>query len=156
MDKIEQGKLYKCVEIKNGCCYMEDYNDNRYDEALERAKSAIKNCGDNKGRIAMIESIFPELKESEDERIRKDLLAFIKAPYVYDFIVHDRVDPWIAWIEKQGEQKSTAWSEWDEVRLNRIVANLELLNVADGDILLEDIDWLKSIKDRVKGKEEKK
>lgn len=37
-----------------------------YKEALSRAKSAINECGDNKGRIAMIESIFPELAESEE------------------------------------------------------------------------------------------
>lgn len=67
----------------------------------------------------------------------------------------------IAWIEKQGEQKpqrmisaeakeamyaKPAWSEEDEVKINRIVACLENLNVADNDILLKDVDWLKSLK----------
>ena len=42
-----------------------------------------------------------------------------------------------------------AWSEEDEVKINRIVACLENLNVADNDILLKDVDWLKSLKDRV-------
>ena len=46
------------------------------------------------------------------------------------------------------EQKP-AWSEEDEVKINRIVACLENLNVADNDILLKDVDWLKSLKDRV-------
>ena len=41
------------------------------------------------------------------------------------------------------------WSEEDEVKINRIVACLENLNVADNDILLKDVDWLKSLKDRV-------
>ena len=45
-------------------------------------------------------------------------------------------------------QPKQEWSEQDEVRLNRIVGNLELLNVADGDILLKDIAWLKSLKNR--------
>ena len=44
------------------------------------------------------------------------------------------------------EQKS--WSEEEEVKINRIVACLENLNVADNDILLKDVDWLKSLKDR--------
>ena len=45
------------------------------------------------------------------------------------------------------EMKSS-WSEEDEVKINRIVACLENLNVADNDILLKDVDWLKSLKDR--------
>ena len=43
-------------------------------------------------------------------------------------------------IEKQ------EWSEEDEVKINRIVACLENLNVADNDILLKDVDWLKSLR----------
>ena len=39
-----------------------------------------------------------------------------------------------------------AWSEEDEVKINRIVACLENLNVADNDILLKDVDWLKSLR----------
>ena len=46
-----------------------------------------------------------------------------------------------------GKQKP-AWSEEDEVKMNRIVACLENLDVADNDILLKDVDWLKSIKER--------
>ena len=42
------------------------------------------------------------------------------------------------------EQKP-ACSEEDEVKMNRIVACLENLNVADNDILLKDVDWLKSL-----------
>jgi hypothetical protein len=42
------------------------------------------------------------------------------------------------------EQKP-ACSEEDEVKINRIVACLENLNVADNDILLKDVDWLKSL-----------
>ena len=68
--------------------------------------------------------------------------------------------------EKQGEQKpqrmisaeakeamyaKPAWSEEDEVKINRIVACLENLNVADNDILLKDVDWLKSLKQRLGG-----
>lgn len=102
-----------------------------------------------------LETIVPELKESEDERIRKDLLAFIKAPYVYDFIVHDRVDPWISWLEKQGEQNQK-WSEKDEEMANDIIEGCLSSEKAYyiAHTSEEIADWLKSIKDRVKGKEE--
>jgi len=46
---------------------------------------------------------------------------------------------------KKVEQKP-AWSEEDEVKINRIVGCLENLNVADNDILLKDVDWLKSLR----------
>lgn len=71
----------------------------KYKNALERAKSAIKDCGDNKGRISMIESIFPELAESEDERIRKEIIKYIKGQKITPN--HSIADEWIAWLEKQ-------------------------------------------------------
>ena len=47
-----------------------------------------------------LEFLFPELCESEDEQIRKDIIKFIKkrdrSGCEYDY------DKWIAWLEKQG------------------------------------------------------
>lgn len=51
-----------------------DY-EKKYNNALDRAKLAIEDCGDNQGRKNMIYGIFPELVESEDERIRKHLIT---------------------------------------------------------------------------------
>lgn len=48
---------------------------------------------------------------------------------------------------KKIEQKP-AWSKEDEVKMNRIVACLENLGVTDYDILLKDVDWLKSLRER--------
>lgn len=52
------------------------------------------------------EKYFPELKESEDERIRKELVDFI-----YDktdtYELREKSNSWLAWLEKQAEQKST-------------------------------------------------
>ena len=45
-------------------------------------------------------------------------------------------------------KQKPAWSKEEEVKINRIVACLENLNVADNDILLKDVDWLKSLKER--------
>jgi len=54
-----------------------------------------------------LENIFPELAESEDEITRKSLIRFLKSPFVNKNITDEKVAPWIAWIEKQGEQKQT-------------------------------------------------
>ena len=48
------------------------------------------------------EYIFPELKESEDERIRKALIKFHKSTIDIDGIKGDDI---VAWLERQGEQK---------------------------------------------------
>lgn len=80
-----------------------------YDKALDRAKEWLNikepfsdTC------TCVVESIFPELKESsEDEMIRKELTDFIKrkfesscSPTPSKKILAD----WIAWLEKQGEK----------------------------------------------------
>ena len=160
----------------------------RYDEAIERARIHY-NTTDSVADAELIELIFPELKESDDEKIRKEIIAILQ--YKYEKYPNDpkycNAPQWIAWLEKQGEQKPVfemktpeeslgidsetynkivdeciygdakqnhAWSEDDEVKINRIVACLENLNVADNDIILKDVDWLKSLKDRVLPKQE--
>lgn len=89
----------------------------------------------------MLLNLFPELAESEDEKIRKKIIAFIKkrnrSGCDYDY------DKWITWLEKQvspdmvadaylrgcndtekkrlgkrGEQKLAEWHREDEQNLN--------------------------------------
>ena len=74
----------------------------KYKEALERAKSKIKNDKDHVLYEDDVIEIFPELAESEDERIRKSILEHIQ---LCSESIPNR-DIWIAWLEKQGEQKS--------------------------------------------------
>ena len=71
----------------------------RYEEALNRAKEWYQKSvelGDGaKDTREMFEEIFPELKESEDEKIRKKLIeyfTFAPTPKKYDYL---------AWLEKQ-------------------------------------------------------
>ena len=137
----------------------------RYDEAIERAKAWYK-LDNNDLSNDDLETLFPEIRESKDERIRKDIIVLVKD--WWDRVNKDNIstkEQMIAWLEKQGEQKPqrmisaeakeamynkpAEWSEDDEVKINRIVDCLENLNVADNDILLKDVDWLKSLKDRV-------
>lgn len=96
--------------------------ENKYKAALERAKSAIKECGDNIGRIRMIESIFPELVESEDEKIRKQIIAFLRSPFINENIADWKVAPWIAYLEKVKDfdkQLEDAYKNSDEVQYKR-------------------------------------
>ena len=74
------------------------------EEAVEEIKSwAIPS---KKGR-EVLETLIPELRESEDERIRKWLIKELEAKYVVDNIVNSvEADKALAWLEKQKEQKS--------------------------------------------------
>ena len=51
------------------------------------------------------EKYFPELKESEGERIRKKLVQFFKEKDEEDFEEWVPKAKVLAWLEKQGEQK---------------------------------------------------
>lgn len=78
-----------------------DYKE-KYEQALEKAK---QNClyPVNKPFISTLEEIFPELAESEDERIRKEIVEFIKRTDKGQAIIldDDDVKGWIAWLKKQ-------------------------------------------------------
>lgn len=91
-----------------------------------------------------LEFLIPELKESENERIRKALVRFHKSTIDVDGIKGEEI---LAWLEKQGEQKST-WSEGDETLLYEIVDYFNMDN-ALRHTENEIISWLKSLKERL-------
>lgn len=122
-----------------------------YDEAIERAKEllgiGLKDTRDKR----VVLSFFPELKESEDERIRKELLDFCKnrAEYYSNDPKYKNISAWIAWLEKQSEQKP-AWSEEDNKWIESLIQTFED-GYFEGFNQLKSygvIDWLKSLKER--------
>ena len=64
---------------------------------LEEAKRLYKTA--NADQRYILEKLFPELKESEDEKIRKEIISALK--YANHKGVYDKH---IAWLEKQGEK----------------------------------------------------
>lgn len=78
----------------------------RYDEAIEKAKNCLKDGTITNTAISYIETILPELKESEDERIMACIgmcLTDIDEQRFADF--NTNLKECRAWLEKQGEQK---------------------------------------------------
>jgi len=79
----------------------------RYDQAIKVAKSKIKNDKNHVLYEDDVIEMFPELKESEEERIRKEIII-----YLYNELNNitqltprtNEFERWIAWLEKQGEQ----------------------------------------------------
>ena len=70
----------------------------RYDEAIERAKEWFK-PEEPDSYTCIVESIFPELKESEDDRIRN--LIYLSIEKGIGIPGDDRKKA-LAWLEKQG------------------------------------------------------
>ena len=112
-----------------------------YDEALLIAKSKIKNNKDHVLYENDVIEIFPELKESEDEKIKKDLIQWINEFPDTIWRGHYKKDV-IDWLEKQGEQKP-AWGEEDEKMVKDIIAAIDSLYYHGM------VNWLKSLKERI-------
>ena len=113
-----------------------------YDDALERAKEIHKTI--NPVGQKDIEVIFPELAESEDERIRKEIRTYLHnelhnidqlTPRTNEF------ERWIAWLEKQKEQK-TEWSLQDEKILGEIFCAIRIDSALSEKKQDELICWL--------------
>lgn len=73
-----------------------------YDKAVKEAFTAYKD--EDKHLKETLERIFPELKESEDERIRKALTEFLKSAsggFLDTSIKCKTYGKWVVWLEKQ-------------------------------------------------------
>ena len=70
----------------------------RYDEAIEIAKKI--NNEQQTQPFNIMTRVFPELKESEDERIRNEIILYIGARNDISLDIHNK---WLSWLEKQGE-----------------------------------------------------
>lgn len=95
-----------------------DY-EKKYKETLEKAKVFLKRweCVEEANSSLVMEEvkdIFPELKVSEDERIRKALIELVKYAKRGCFEILKgmpfnvvSMDAMLAWLEKQGDEKPT-------------------------------------------------
>jgi len=93
---------------------MTNNYEEKYKQALERARESYKKSIEQGWTCdkEIYEQIFPELSESEDERIRKGLIEHLKE--LKEQSVEgshlkrpEHYDAWLAWLEKQGKQNST-------------------------------------------------
>ena len=98
----------------------------------------------------------------EDKEIIKNILSFLDAQVYWDVATMEKIKPYqkeIDWIKSLKDRVSceancatTKWSNKDENIRQWIISdikNLDSLNKKSGFIVDKEIDWLKSIKDRV-------
>ena len=127
-----------------------DY-ERQFKEIVAKAKAAY---GTGAYDDSTLEFLIPGLRESEDERIRKELVAlFIEVRnsegnegYWHDLKVADI----LAWLEKQKEQMPAEWSEEDEKYLNRVI-NLWVNDFGEDS---DTVKWLRSLRPSWKASED--
>ena len=123
-----------------------------YDMAIERAKRMFSE--------KELNYLFPELHESEDDKIRKEIIDFIDTKTIDS---DERRNKWFSYLGKQGEQKffdyenanipqkDSTWSEEDKHWMQKVIdfMNHPDLIKATPTLAKDTINWLKSLKDRV-------
>lgn len=141
----------------------------RYKEILAKARTFYKkwdgvDAYNSSLAISELKEIFPELQDSENEDTRQSLIDYLRERQSCEsygqYVL--RYDRWITWLEKQGQgEQRIAWSEEDEYLLDETTRHLEeLIRIdkakhcgVDVQYYQRDIDWLKSIKERVQPKQ---
>ena len=73
----------------------------KYKQALERARDLMTNQNPPAFDKHLIETVFPELAESEDERIRKTLIEYIKGIKSWNYFLGISREQMIAWLENK-------------------------------------------------------
>lgn len=95
-----------------------------------------------------LHSLIPELTESEDERIRKEIVSIVQS--YRDSCISEgthRFDDCLAWLEKQ---KHTAPNEYDEKMRKKIIDHLESIKMGCVICTIDtskEIAWLEKQKD---------
>lgn len=127
-----------------------------YDEAIGKLQGLINNAN-KQGHIIIrvedIENTFPELKESEDERIRKVLAGFFKSykeqgtcgSETFNGIPTENI---LAWLEKQG--KKSVWTDNDRIMAFTLLRDVEQMTHLSNKGKNERLEWLNTLEDRLK------
>jgi hypothetical protein len=112
---------------------MEDYK-----KALEKAKELHETS--NPEIKLSLEKVFPELKESKNERIRKDLIRAFKSLNTLEVWNGINRKDILNWLESQ---TSPEWTEEDECTLKGILDD-------NKSMCMTYRNWLRSLKNKFK------
>lgn len=119
-----------------------------YDEALKRAEAAIDIAADKDLVKGVAITIFPELKESDDERIKKAILSALRGGIDTEKYLEKHGTNYgevETWLEKQKEP-DRIWTEEDDAKVK--------VMCKEGDLKPSEIAWLKELKNRIVKKEQ--
>ena len=130
----------------------------KYKEALKAVKELREANPSDDGIQNWINDKFPELRKSEDEKIKYEIKVILANTDLSQFALDYTFADMINWLEKHGKQVH-GWSKEDERRINRISEFIWKNRKGDTDEIYQqeqDANWLKSIKQRMGWKPTKK
>lgn len=160
------------MNIKHFTLKIMDYKE-KYEKALEKAKEYNNVYKDHtmmsyaKGAL---EDIFPELADSEDEKIRKGIIELVKQSS--EILNKKNQERMLAWLEnipytidnekREADQKaeenkgniggiSSYWSEEYEKMFLEIMRDIDAVEEEWGCVCDSEMKWLESIKQKLKG-----
>ena len=129
------------------------------EELLRSARNLYENPGTNEALKVVLEETYPELKEREDERIRKELKEAFESYDIESEWNGIPIRSIFAWLEKQKEQKPAEWSEEDRKMLDAIIKRYSFPIETDFSVFVgednlkdmrEELGWLKSLRPQLK------
>ena len=120
-----------------------DTYEKKYKEALERASNLHKDAVEMENNMTTktCEVIFPELAESKDERISREITEFLVDfnNGEYEMPNENTTDSWLSWQQKQGKS--------DDIIAERARTEKQRVLVTESDGVA-NIDWdTRSIQD---------
>ena len=125
-----------------------DY-EKKYRDLIEAVKELQEANPSDEGIQKWVEDNVPQLAKSKDEKIRKYLIIllqhFCKGYRVPGLEFPISFKDMLIWLENQGEKKSVEWSDEDEDILRTIISD----GIIRADLDMQQIDWLKDLRDRV-------
>ena len=132
---------------------LQTINDTEFITTCTKDGKFSLNTGPSNNDLVLIDTWEPELKESEDERVRKAILGLVYLDGIEPILTKCSVtrSDILSYLEKQKEQKPVEWSEEDENNTGWLIAFLEGKIVYHSDNLHKSvIKWLRGIRDRLK------
>lgn len=112
----------------------------RYDESKARMKAAWDS---NRCTLGFMSEIFPELKESKDEKIRRIVYGWINTQPSGFFNLNDiSKKDMLAWLDKR-EEKERSWDENEKAYFEFTQAAIENCYDENNPLRKELVAWLK-------------
>ena len=87
----------------------------KYEEALAKARAEYEKARKQgyTWLMALLEGMFPDLRESEDERVREAIIAVVQWVECFNAsgVTHEDAETMLAWLEKQKDKRELDFAE---------------------------------------------
>jgi len=123
-----------------------------YDEAIEKARKLATDLPNGRNdrlyHVWDLESIFPELVESEDEKIRKKIIDYFRGSVGLGVAIGGvSVKDMVSWLEKQGEQNLVNFEEAEKEKSDFVSGKFIQCRKSFNEFKEDNSYWLEYIGD---------